>query len=148
MKIRSIIQQDYNEVLKLLDFNTPKYFDPSERVDFIDYLNYEVEDYFIILKDDLVVGAGGINYFWKERFARLSWGMIHPNFQGQGIGRLLTMHRIKHIQQQSNIDTIVVRTTQLVYPFYEKMGFKLGLVQKDFWATGFDLYQMHLKNLS
>jgi len=72
--------------------------------------------------------------------------MIHPDYQGHGIGRLLTEHRINHIKHNSkDIELIVVRTTQLVFKFYTKMGFALNKIEQDFWAKGFDLYQMELK---
>jgi ribosomal protein S18 acetylase RimI-like enzyme len=41
-----------------------------------------------------------------------------------------------------SVQTIMVRTTQLVYRFYEKAGFKLVEQQKDYWAEGLDLYRM------
>lgn len=44
------------------------------------------------------------------------------------------------------IKFIVVRTTQLVYGFYEKRSFKLEKVEKDYWAKNYDFYQMQLKN--
>jgi [ribosomal protein S18]-alanine N-acetyltransferase len=58
----------------------------------------------------------------------------------------LTQYRINQINENPKIELIVVRTTQLVYKFYEKMGFKLEKVEKDFWAKNFDLYQMQMMN--
>jgi ribosomal protein S18 acetylase RimI-like enzyme len=39
---------------------------------------------------------------------------------------------------------IIVRTSQLAYKFYQKVGFELEKTEKDFWAKGFDLYQMKM----
>ncbi|MHA7057839.1 hypothetical protein ACWGOQ_0011500 [Aquimarina sp. M1] len=36
--------------------------------------------------------------------------------------------------------THVVRTSQFASKFYEKMGFALVKIEKDFWVDGFDLY--------
>jgi ribosomal protein S18 acetylase RimI-like enzyme len=44
-----------------------------------------------------------------------------------------------------NITTIMVRTSQLAYKFYEKNGFILKEIEKDYWAKGFDLYSMTYK---
>ena len=37
---------------------------------------------------------------------------------------------------------ITVRTSQLAFGFYEKRGFELKGIEKDYWAEGFDLYRM------
>jgi len=130
-------------LIKILRLNTPQYFDTSEEQDFIDYLENELESYFVLEKEDKVVGAGGINYF--EDHARISWDMVHPDYKGQGIGKQLTKHRIAEIRQSPQMKYIIVRTSQLVYPFYQKLGFTLEEVKKDFWAKGFDLYQMRME---
>jgi len=54
--------------------------------------------------------------------------------------------RIEFINTCKEIDTIVVRTSQLAYQFYEKIGFQIQTIDKDFWAPGFDLYFMSMKN--
>lgn len=92
-----------------------------------------------------IIGSGGINYFADAKLARISWDIIHPDFQGKGIGKELTLYRIDQIRKNPQISLIVVRTTQLVYQFYRKMGFELEKVEQDFWAKGFDLYQMTLE---
>jgi len=144
--IRQYSKSDKLEVIELLRLNTPEYFDPSEEEEFIEYLEDRTEDYFITIKDSKIIGSGGINYFPNEKLARISWDMIHPDYQGHGIGKLLTKHRINHIKNNSkDIELIVVRTTQLVFKFYAKMGFVLDKIEKDFWAKDFDLYQMELK---
>jgi ribosomal-protein-alanine N-acetyltransferase len=145
--IRAYSESDKPEVIKLLQLNTPEYFDPSEEIDFIDYLDNKIEDYFVVLRKSKIVGAGGINYFPDENTSRISWDMIHPDFQGKGVGKELTQYRIELIKASSkNIEVIIVRTTQLTYKFYEKMGFALDKIEKDFWAKDFDLYQMIMKN--
>ena len=120
------------------------YFDQSEEGDFVSYLDGEVEDYFVYEKEGQLVGAGGINYFYANKLARISWDMVHPDCQGMGIGQQLTKFRIEHIKKNGSIDTIQVRTTQVVWKFYEKMGFGLEQTKKDFWADGFDLYDMKM----
>lgn len=145
-EIRPYTLKDYEAVIKLLELNIPEYFHLSEKEDFKKYLEEEIEDYFIVKGKDLIIGAGGINYFKEQKLARISWDMVHPNVQGQGVGRKLVEHRINHLNNQTGIDVIIVRTTQLVYKFYEKMNFKIRKIEKDFWAKGFDLYEMELLN--
>lgn len=144
--IRHYTHTDKSAVLTLLKCNTPKYFDTSEEKDLDYYLEHHLEDYFVVLNDSKLIGAGGINYFYKEKTARLSWDIIHPDSQGKGIGSQLTQYRINLIHQNPKIDLIMVRTSQLTFRFYEKMGFELDHVQRDFWSKGYDLYQMTLKS--
>lgn len=143
--IRSYTSADKNELIAILKLNIPSYFAQSEEGDFIEYLDNYVEDYFVVEDMGKIIGSGGINYFADSKLARLSWDIIHPHYQGKGIGKKLTLHRINEIKKAPDIHLIVVRTTQLVYKFYEKMGFKLEKTEKDFWAKGFDLYQMKLE---
>lgn len=144
--IREYSNIDKPKIIELFRKNTPEYFDQSEEKDLKNYLNHNIEDYFVYDVHSEIIGAGGINYFFEEKLARISWDMIHPNYQGHGIGKRLVQHRINHLNANPNIDLIAVRTSQLAYKFYAKMGFALEKVEKDFWATGFDLYQMQLKN--
>lgn len=146
--IRAYSKKDQSKLIELLRHNTPKYFDSSEESDFESYLDNEVEDYFIYEENAVIIGAGGINYFPEEKIARISWDMVEPKSQGKGIGEKLMKYRINHLIGKPKIELIIVRTTQLAYKFYEKMGFELEQVEKDFWAKSFDLYQMKMNNKS
>lgn len=132
MDIRSYNHRDKEKVLQILDLNTPAFFDAIERKEFIQYLENEVEDYFVVEENNEIIGAGGINYFPKERKARIAWDMIKPNAQGKGIGRHLTQHRIDHINTKKGFDLIIVRTSQLAFQFYEKLNFKIVKLKKTF----------------
>ncbi len=144
--IREYSNKDKQKVIELLRKNTPEYFDISEESDFENYLENEIEDYYVFEENSEIIGAGGINYFTEQKVARISWDMIDPKYQGNGIGQKLTKYRINHLNSNSKIESIIVRTTQLVFKFYEKMGFELEKVEKDFWAKDFDLYQMKMNN--
>lgn len=147
--IRLYTKEDQLQLLQLLQLNIPKYFAPSEKADFIEYLNHKKEDYFVFEQNGQLLGCAGINYFPEEKTARLSWDMIHPDMHGKGIGKQLTLHRITHIKQQNLYTSIVVRTSQLAYLFYQKFGFETEEIEKNYWAEGFDLYvmRMHLSKI-
>lgn len=144
--IRAFTLKDKESLLELFDVNTPKYFDASEKEDFIEYLHHLTEDYFVFLEKDTIVGCGGINYLKDKREARISWDMIHPEFHGKGIGKKLMNHRLNKISNNKDVDLVVVRTSQFAHLFYEKMGFTLQFIKKDFWAKGIDMYFMTKEN--
>ena len=143
-KIRPYADTDREALLHILRLNTPQYFAPEEEADFTEYLDKHLDEYFVVEESGQVIGAGGLNYFDNDTWVRISWDLIHPDFQGKGIGKALTKFRIAEAGKKPALRLIQVRTTQLVYPFYQKLGFELEKVEKDFWAEGFDLYQMSL----
>lgn len=146
LTIRKYTARDREKVLGILRLNIPDFFAPSEEQDFVDYLKRHAQHYFVVEESGSIVGAGGVNFGFDDgKKARVAWDFLHPAAQGRGIGRQLTLHRIEYIRKDPSVQVIEVRTSQLAYPFYEKLGFKLGKVQKDFWAEGFHLYQMSLQ---
>ena len=88
------------------------------------------------------MGCGGINFSDEAKQAIISWDMLHPDFHGQKLGSHLLQYRLQVISTLPSVEKIIVRTSQHVYPFYEKNGFELLEIQKDYWAQGFDLYAM------
>lgn len=125
--------------------NVPKYFAQEEIEDFRLYLDNEVELYYVAQLNGQIVGAGGINFEENHTIAKISWDFIHPNYQQDGIGTSLLAHRLLHLQTMNEVQTILVRTSQLAYRFYQKHGFVLVETVKDYWAKGFDLYRMEYK---
>lgn len=140
--IRPFINSDKAELLTLLQLNTPKYFDQTEFADFRTYLDQEVELYFVVEMNGILIGSGGINFEDDQQIGKISWDLIHPDFQGMGIGAKLLSHRLNILKSMSNIKIIMVRTSQLAYKFYEKNGFELQEIHQDYWAQGFDMYKM------
>ena len=143
--VRPYHLEDKWQVIELLELNTPRFFHPDEESDFITYLDKYADHYFVVELEGRIVGCGGYNYTDDRSMIRISWDMIHPDFHGKGIGTQLTLHRLNEIRKTSRVKLVEVRTSQLAYQFYEKVGFKLEKVEKDFWAKGFDLYQMQLR---
>ncbi len=131
-----------NEVIQLLRLNTPKYFAPEEANEFSTFLDQQIELYYIMLFDDIIIGCGGINFTDNHTTAIMTWAMIHPEYQGKGFGSKLMSHRLEKINTMPNIRKICVRTAQLTYKFYQKQGFVLLDTKKDYWAKGLDLYYM------
>lgn len=142
IKIRTYSENDKAEVLELLKLNTPDFFSKDEEQDLIDYLANEIEEYFVVEYAGKIIGCGGINFAEDRTIGKISWDIFHPAYQGKGIGSSLLNHRIEILKSIKSIKAITVRTSQLAYQFYEKLGFELIEVHKDFWAKGFDLYAM------
>lgn len=143
MIIREYIDTDKDAVLELLRLNTPAYFSPEEEKDFIGYLADEIEKYYVVELDGTIVACAGFNLSEDKTVAMLSWDMVHPEYQGKGVGFALTKFRIERMKEIEGVKTISVRTSQFVYPFYEKFGLILREVKKDYWAEGYDMYRLN-----
>ena len=144
-KIRPYQPSDKEALFKILRLHTPEFFDPSEEEDFRNYLDNELDQYFVVEENDQVIGGGGFNRGFDEgSSARISWDLIHPDYRGKGIGSDLLNFRIDKLRQINSLEKIVVRTTQLSNPFYHRGGFELKSVEEDFWADGYDLYLMEM----
>ena len=141
-EIRTYTPADKEQVMSLIRLNIPHYFAPEEEDDFSDYLDHKRDLYYVLLCGDAIIGCGGINFDEEEAVGKISWDIIHPGYQRRGLGTLLLQYRMDKLKSIESIRKITVRTSQFVYPFYQKNGFVLLKTEKDFSAKGFDLYQM------
>jgi [ribosomal protein S18]-alanine N-acetyltransferase len=144
--IREYIKQDREMVLDLFRLNAPKYFAPEEETDLAFYLDHEIEFYFVLELDKVIVGCGGFNFSEDKTNGIISWDILHPDFQGRSLGRNLLNYRIERLKKFPQVQQITVRTSQLAYKFYEKLGFKIIEVVENYWAKGFHLYKMVYAN--
>lgn len=142
IQIREYQSEDKNQVMALFRLNTPDCFSENEEQDLDLYLDKYIEDYYVLNIDNQLVGCGGINYEEEGEIAIISWDIFHPEFHGKGLGTKLLKYRIDKILRNKEIKSVMVRTSQVVYKFYQKFGFKLIETKKDFWAEGFDLFKM------
>ena len=147
-KIRNYDPKDKQSLLEILKLNTPTYFSPEEEKDFIHYLDHEIDLYYVLEFNNKIIGCGGINLPKDKNTGVISWGMLHPEFQKKGYGSLLLKHRISELQKIKSVKKIIVRTSQHVFPFYEKAGFKVVKTISNYWAEGFDLVEMEYQLLN
>jgi len=142
MNIRQYHTTDKAQLIELFQLNSPDYFSPDEKNDFINYLSNEVEQYFVMELGTKIIGSGGINFSENEQIGKISWDLFHPHYQKQGLGTALLKHRINILQSIPSVQSIIVRTSQQAHLFYQKNGFKTKDIVKDYWAKGYDLYLM------
>ncbi len=142
--IRSYTTTDRDAIIELFLLNTPAFFCEEEQQDLERFLDSEIENFFVVEEDGAVVACGWSNI--KENTGFLSWYIVHPDHQGKGLGKILALHNLTILQANPDLDNIEVRTSQLVYPFYEKLGFKLIGTQDHYWGQNMHLYHMRLQD--
>lgn len=143
MNIIKYTHLEFENCVGLFMSNRDKYFDDSERSDYIEFLNNEASDgnYFVVKENNNTVAAGGFSSY--QDVYSLDWGMVDRSKQGQGIGTRLTEHRVKKIRQQSARARITLCTSQHTVGFYEKFGF--GIVNITENGYGLDLHKYELE---
>jgi N-acetylglutamate synthase-like GNAT family acetyltransferase len=143
---------DYKSaLLDVFKSNMPLYFAPEELPLFDAFLDRDMErgPYYLIFKDDAIVGCGGIalnqpTKYTNEPHVIMTWGMVDNNRHKEGFGKALLLYRIEKAREIFPGVKIALGTTQHTFEFFEKYGFKTVFYEKDHWAKGLDLYQMEL----
>lgn len=146
MIIRQYKKEDQESVLSLLEGNTPIYFAEEEKDDLILYLDNFSDNYFLFEKENVILGCGGYNLTEDMRIAKISWDIVDYSSLGMGIGSKLMIYRLNKIIKIPSVEMVSVRTSQLVYRFYERFGLILQDVVPDYWAKGFDMYRLECKS--
>lgn len=143
MLLRPYAAADYDQVMQLFLLNTPRFFHPREQEDLEHFLTLDMltDPYFVLEEDGAILASGG--YYFEDNKAGLSWFIVHPDHHGKGLGSILVNHHLD-ILKNSGVEKIIVDTSQLVYPFYEKFGFILLSTKDDHWGPGMHLYSMEL----
>lgn len=142
--LRPYTPADKPQLIELFLQNTPQYFCPPEQQDLEAFLEEEEADaYFVIEEEGQILACGG--YAIEDNEGWLCWYMVHPRRHGKGLGGQIVQRSLDEMRAMPNINKLVVRTSQLVYPFYEKFGFKLLSTQNDYWGSGMHLYHMEMQ---
>ena len=100
--IREYEPKDKNEVINLIRLNTPEYFSVEEEDDLNKYLETERELYYVLLYEQKIVGCGRINFADNNTTGKISWDILHPDYQGKSLGTKLLKHLIDKLNSIVN----------------------------------------------
>lgn len=142
---RSYRKEDQERLLGIFQSNCPKYFDPADKEEFIDFLdNYTDENYLVALSNGKIVGCGG--HYRKDEMYGIAWGM----FESGSIGsrQLLRVAddfyyaiETKILDEKTGYP-ILINTTQLMEKMFNRYGFVTYKVIPDGFGKGLDEYRM------
>ena len=130
----------------MFDSNLPTFFTVDERIEFEDYLERLPGPQWVIESNsNSIVASGGWAPSRKgASVANLCWGMVLCGHHRTGLGRLLLRARLADIANHPEIVSIEMNTSQHSCGFFQREGFAIDRVQKDFFAKGLDRYEMSL----
>ncbi|WP_299218517.1 GNAT family N-acetyltransferase [uncultured Aquimarina sp.] len=143
--IRPYELHDKKELVEIFNLNTPIYFDPKEVNDFEEYLKQHSATYLVIEYENKIVGGAGYDFQEKDNAGRITWIFFHPNYTGLGLGKKMVERCLSILKLNLALEKVVVTTSQLAYKFFDKFGFILKKLEKNYWGPGLDLYLMELQ---
>lgn len=136
---------DREACLALLDANSPRFFGARDRKDYLAFLAHPDLPYWVVLdRDGAIVGCGGAAIAPERRAGFLTFGMVHPERHGQGLGTLLTAFRLRWLAAQPGIDRVLIDTSNETEGFYARFGFRTLRVIPDAYAPGLHEHDMEL----
>jgi ribosomal-protein-alanine N-acetyltransferase len=155
MKISNYHPNHRETCIDIFTSNTPAYFGVDELqglelwlngqdAERLAYKNTEVEHFYVLEDKHNVLACGGFYIVRDSPIANMTWGMVHNNYHKQGFGKALFEYRIEQIKTKYPQHNIVLDTTQHTYAFFEKLGFHVTEIRKDFYAPGLNRYDMAL----
>lgn len=137
---------DKDELISIFNLNVPKYFDPKEMQEFINYLEDKKDTYLTIKTEDEIIGGVGYEIRESDSSGRINWIFLHPDFSGAGYGKKAVEYCLSILKSNPAVKVLVVRTSQHAYKFFESAGYKLIRTEKNYWGPGLDLYLMEQVN--
>lgn len=141
------------DCLSAFKSNVPDFFTEEELGQFAHFLDHfesniypetgKNRSYFYVLIDkNQVIGCGGFGDKEGNLRISLAWGLIHRDFHHQSFGKLLLHYRLAEIKEVFPGSAIHLNTTQYSAPFYEKQGFELKEISKDFYEKGMHKHEL------
>jgi GNAT superfamily N-acetyltransferase len=121
---------DFESCLRIFDSNTPAYFAPHERLDFVAHFE-EQQIYFVLEQDSLVVACGGLEQV-RAGIWVLTYGMVQRELHGQGLGTVLLEKRLEWLRGRG-ANELHLDTSQHSRGFYARFGF----IERGFIANGY-----------
>jgi ribosomal protein S18 acetylase RimI-like enzyme len=123
MVIRPYTSEDEPACLEVLASNVPTFFMPSDLDEFRLFLRGGCGPCFVTSIDGNVRACGGC-YVGDNGVGGLTWGMVHAADHRRGLGSELLRYRLEVIRKVPYAWCVLLNTTQVVAPFFQRFGFR------------------------
>lgn len=140
--VRPYTPVDRTACLTIFDTNVPTFFAPDERDGFASFLDQGGKYLVLCDTDGAIVGCGGVRVRADGQTAILRWGMIRAALHRRGLGRSLTLERLRQVSASTEIVRVVLYTTGQTAGFYRTLGFRDVAILPDHYGPGLDQHAM------
>ena len=120
--LREYCPKDFEVCRELYELNAPGRFPADIRLRQLGYLREQGKTLLVAEFKSQVIGCGGL-VLHNPDLATLVYGLVHPDFQRMGVGRLLFYGRVS-LLPTLDIDTlIVIHAVRRSLSYYRQFGF-------------------------
>jgi len=144
-QFRLYTPDDRPACVALFAANTPHWFAAHEQEQYESFLDDDPGQYFLMLENGNIIGAGGIEIEAARSTGWLTWGMVVSTRHGEGLGKSLLEYRLEQLRADSRVARVCIDSSQHTAPFYEKYGFTTQRIIPDGYAKGLHRHEMELK---
>jgi len=123
LSFRTYTPGDFGRCVEIHDANAEGRFPQGSRRDFLDYLQRVPTGLIIAETEGEIAGFGGLSVV-SENVHVLCFGMVHPEFQGLGVGSTLALPRLQAAARVPDVHFVVIYAVQKSLTFYERFGFE------------------------
>lgn len=122
--LRQYQPADYEVCREICDLNAPGRFPSDTAEDHERYLKEVPVRNLVAEVNGRVIGCGGYDLSHPNH-AMFVYGLVHPDYQQIGIGRLLFFGRLAQMPLLEVESAVQIATVPRSLPYYQKFGFQL-----------------------
>lgn len=122
VQLRPYAPDDFAACRTIHDLNAPNRFPEDSKIHHEKYLRQVPQTNLVAEIDGKVIGCGGYELQHPD-YATFVFGLVHPDYQNLGIGRLLFFGRIAQLPLLEGDTMIAINTVKAALPYFKKFGF-------------------------
>lgn len=138
-----IIEAKKSDVDAVVDIEQRAYPSPWTYGHFMAEFDKACSLFYVYKKHDILTGY--IVLYDYEFEAEIANVAVHPEFQGQGIGKQLLEYGLSKLHKGTDVFLEVNRINETALTLYHRSGFKEISVRKNYYSDGNDAVIMQLK---
>ena len=120
---RRFEEADSNQCIELYTLNEKGRFPEGVLDQYRKHLAERHSYYLVGEKEGRVVAFGGVSYYMRENIAMLSYGLVKPEHQSQGIGTSLLLARLSLLRPRPWNYQVFIFAVEKSFAFYRRFGF-------------------------
>jgi predicted N-acetyltransferase YhbS len=121
---RRFDRKDLSQCLELYALNEPGRFPEGVAQQYKKSLSEEHSYHLVTESDGRIIASGGISYYTRADWVVLSFGLVRPSHQGQGLGTALLLPRLALLKPGRFSYHIFIFAVEESFGFYRRFGFR------------------------